>query len=448
MIPTDALIPSGWSTPGDGGLHLKSTFEVDRQGRATKITHPNGRVDYIVYLGATEVRIYPAWNSSTNLPTGPITVVRENRSAGYTETLTMSATPTVSSGRPTGQEAIGNIETLSREHFNAAWQMTHRDDYFSLSGLRYAAKSPLGTEGTHFYRTRFAYDKLGLMSKTISPAGTIARVVHDFLGRPVSGWIGTDDTPTSGSWSPSNQTGTNLVQTSGYEYDNGGIGNSLLTTQSEVLGSPYAHRETDYAYDWRGRPVAAKAGAEASESTSFNRPIWYVEYDNLGNAVATEMFDGDTLSITTDSNTDGVPDRPTASALRAKSTTDFDELNRPYQSNTFSVNPSSGTVSSNSLVSKAWYNSRGLVMKSSSPGGTVVKNEYNGVGWNTKSYVTDGGGDSGYSDADDVTSDNVLSQSEFTYDSNGNITLIVGRERFHDETGTREPARWACPAPA
>jgi RHS repeat-associated protein len=77
-----------------------------------------------------------------------------------------------------------------------------------------------------------------------------------------------------------------------------------------------------------------------------------------------------------------------------------------------------------------------MVMKSSSPGGAISKAEFDGAGRTTKSYITDGGGDSGYSDADDVTSDNVLSQNEVTYDSNGNAIFTVNRERFHDETGT------------
>jgi RHS repeat-associated protein len=148
------------------------------------------------------------------------------------------------------------------------------------------------------------------------------------------------------------------------------------------------------------------------------------------------MYDGDTLSITTDSNSDGVPDRPSSSALRAKSTNSFDELGRVYQSNVFSVDPSNGNVSTNSLVSKSWFNSRGLLMKSSSPGGVVSKSEFDGVGRTTKSYITDGGGDSAYGDADDVTSDNVLSQLEYTYDANSNVIFTVSRERFHDETDT------------
>ena len=80
-----------------------------------------------------------------------------------------------------------------------------------------------------------------------------------------------------------------------------------------------------------------------------NRPIRYAEYDNLGQVVATEMYDGDAVSITTDGNTDGVPDRPSSSALRAKTTAAFDELGRVYRAKTFSVDPSSGSVSSNAL---------------------------------------------------------------------------------------------------
>lgn len=51
-------------------------------------------------------------------------------------------------------------------------------------------------------------------------------------------------------------------------------------------------------------------------------------------------------------------------------------------------------------------------------------------------YSTDGGGDTGCADADDVTGDLVLSQSETTYDAGGRAILSVSRERMHDATGT------------
>jgi hypothetical protein len=34
-------LPSGWSTPTGGGLHLITTVEVDDLGRTTKMTDPN-----------------------------------------------------------------------------------------------------------------------------------------------------------------------------------------------------------------------------------------------------------------------------------------------------------------------------------------------------------------------------------------------------------------------
>ena len=35
-----------------------------------------------------------------------------------------------------------------------------------------------------------------------------------------------------------------------------------------------------------------------------------------------------------------------------------------------------------------------------------------------------------------MTGDAVLSQIEYTYDDDGNVTFVVNRDRFHDETGT------------
>src|SRR5262249_8607500 len=70
--------------------------------------------------------------------------------------------------------------------------------------------------------------------------------------------------------------------------------------------------------------------------------------------------------------------------------------------------------------------------------GLVTKTVTDTAGRTTKTYTTDGGGDSGWSDADDVTGDVVLVQTENTYDDLGNLLVVAQRERFHDETGTGE----------
>src|SRR4029077_16612938 len=69
---TFANLPSGWSTPSGGGLHRTTTYEVDALGRPTKQTDPNGNVTYIVYKDDVhEVRVYPGWDATNNVPTGP-----------------------------------------------------------------------------------------------------------------------------------------------------------------------------------------------------------------------------------------------------------------------------------------------------------------------------------------------------------------------------------------
>jgi RHS repeat-associated protein len=431
-------LPSGWATPAGGGLHLTTTYEVDALGRVTKQVHPNGRVDYFTYNDVTrEVRTYAGWDTSTNAPTLPTQVVRADWANGYVETLTMSAMPTVADGRPTGTEAISGLQTLSRVYTNASGQVTHADAYFNLAGLTYTTSTNLGTANTHFYRTEFGYDAAGRLDRTLSPTGTIYRTVWDGLGRAVSQWVGLDDTPSSGEWSPTNTTGTDLVKVSENEYDHGGTGDGNLTKATQFPGNGAAPRVTQTWYDWRNRPVAVKAGVEASESTSVNRPLSYVEYDNLGHAIVSEIYDGDGVSVV-DGDGNGVPDRPAASLLRAKSVTSYDDLGRVYRTAVYSVDPLTGAVSTHALTSNIWYDARGQVVKVASPGGLVEKYQYDGAGRVTKTYTTDGGGDTSYADAFTVTGDIVLSQIEYAYDANDNLLQTTVRQRFHDATGTGE----------
>ena len=130
-----------------------------------------------------------------------------------------------------------------------------------------------------------------------------------------------------------------------------------------------------------------------------------------------------------------MPERPSASLLPAKTTTQYDEWGRANRSDTFSVNPTTGAVSTNSLHSEVWFDERGLPIKSSSPGGLEEKVVYDGLGRATTIYTTDGGGGLTRGEGNNVLSDVVLSQSEIQYDDAGNVLLTTNRERFHDANG-------------
>ena len=128
-----------------------------------------------------------------------------------------------------------------------------------------------------------------------------------------------------------------MVETTAWQYDNGGVGDGNLTQTTDFVGGGTANRLTQYFYDWRDRLVATKSGVQYSEDDGVNRPIVYTTYDNLNEAVEVQQYTGDGVSITT---TDGVPDAPDASLLRAQKVYAYDNQGRVYQTQVYDVDPS------------------------------------------------------------------------------------------------------------
>ena len=452
-------LPAGWSTPSGGGLNLVTTITVDGLGRQTQTIDPNGNVnDYVYNDPAHEVREYIGWNATTGTTTEPIHVYREYRPAVgatsdqrtvYDETLNSSATPSVSgtagSYVPTGTETIdaSNLQTLARRLTNTAGQVIESDRYFSFAGITYSQTSPtLGTVSNdsstgNYSATAMQYDDRGRLRRVVDPTGTITRLLYDERGMITQIWIGTDDTPASGYWSPANTAGTNLVLVESRQYDNDqSNGDENLTQDIVYLGGSATPRVTTMYYDWRDRLVATKDATEASESTSDNTHfITYTDYDNLGRPIDHSTYDGDGVSVI-DANGDGVPDKPAASLLRAYRTTAYDGQDRVFKSTRYSVDPGSGTVSSTGLATAYWYDHRGNLIKTQTPGAAFTKTVYDGADRPVIQYVTDAGGDSTWSDAKSVTGDTVLEQTETSYDGDGNAILVNDRLRFNTATGT------------
>ncbi len=316
---------------------------------------------------------------------------------------------------------------------SAGGQVTRQDDYFNLSGVTYSTSLYIGTQNTNFYTTEFDYNPRGLLKKTKLPTGTLEWSVYDGLKRPISSWVGTNDTgatnsdPTGGGAS-----GNNMVKVAEYQYDNGDVGDGNLTKVTQIPGGSAANRVTENYFDWRDRRVASKSGVQASEATDVNRPITYLDYDNLGQVIKTRQYDGDGVTITF---TSGVPNAPSSSLLRAQSESAFDEQGRVYQAKVYSVNPSSGSVS-HALTTNNYFDHRGQLFATSAPGGLWTKQKFDGAGRPTITYTTDGATGTTWSNAGSVSNDTVLEQNEYTYDSNGNVIKTILRQRFNDASAT------------
>ncbi|MCY2999550.1 MAG: PEP-CTERM sorting domain-containing protein [Planctomycetota bacterium] len=433
-----SALPAGWVTPSEGGLHLKTTDVVDRLGRTIETADPNGNVTYTRYDDvAHSQRVYHGWNTSTNRPTGPTRVTRDDIGGSYIETLTMSAAPAIAVGKPTGTEAVSNIESLSRTYRNAASQITHRDDYFNLDGLTYSVDGNLGTEGVHFYRTRYQYNHQGLPEREQAPNGTIHWRIYDGQRRLVSQWIGTNDTTANGQkWSPTNNTGSsNMVQVSAYEYDSNGVGNGNLTKTTALVGIG-TDRVNQFAYDFRDRQVATKIGVETIESESTNRPVMYQVYDNMGRVTSRSQYDGDGVSIQTDANNDGTPDMPNALRRRRLSNTLYDNQSRVFRSEEILVDQSTGAAGSIKLQNEAWYDKRGNTIQTAVASGPATQMRTDGAGRQSVSYVLGNIPSGSWLAASSLSTAIVLSQQEMIYDANGNVIQTIGRERFHDADPT------------
>lgn len=427
-------LPTGWSTPAGGGLHLVSTMQVDSRGRDVQQVDPNGNVTYTVYDDANhEVRVYAGWNSSTGMPTGPTQVFIDDRDDGFTESFTMAATPHLTAGVPDGTEAISDIQTLERDYVNAAGQVSAVDRYFDLTGLTYTT-AVMGTLNVNFYQTQYGYDDRGRLDRTETPTGTIYRTVYDGLSRAISMWVGTNDTPASGEWESDNNTGTsNMIQVSANVYDNGGVGDSNLTETTQLPGLSQASRVTDYFYDWRNRLVATKSGMQTTEDSTTFRPITFTTYDNLDEAVLVQMFNGDGVTIST---VDGEPQAPSASLRWAQTAYSYDDQGRLFQQQTFSVTPGAGTVSPDALTTNYYFDHRGNQIAVSAPGGLWTKDVYDGAGRLVTEYMTDGSSGTTWADASTVADDIVLEQMETVYDGDSNAIETITRQRFDDATGT------------
>ncbi|MFT3787346.1 MAG: hypothetical protein QM770_14460 [Tepidisphaeraceae bacterium] len=260
-------LPSGWSNTS--GLHLKTQYQSDDLGRVKQTIDPIGNVSWIVYKDAAhEVRTYQGWNATSGTVVSTVGLAREDRTHGYSEVLTMlpsSIGHTGSSGSyvPDGSESISNVLSLTRDIVNDAGQVIRTNEYFSLSGTTYSqGTAEFGTSSNdsstgNYHSTSFRRGPLGNLEGTTTPGGTITRTEYNALGLPESVWVGTDETPTSGYWSPTNTAGTNLVKVADYAYDaNGNLIRSnaypgVVVNSGGTGQSAAPPRVSLYYYDWR-----------------------------------------------------------------------------------------------------------------------------------------------------------------------------------------------------
>ena len=290
----------------------------------------------------------------------------------------MTATPHLTGGVPDGTEAISGVQTLSRSYTNSAGQVVETDDYFNLSGVTYST-STLHRHGRH---QLLRHD---LRLRRRRPASRVqrrrapsrARSSTARAGGRAPGWGPTTRRPRAAGRRANNTSPSNMVELTADVYDGGGVGDGNLTQETEYPGGGAAARVTDNYYDWRDRLVASKDGVQSSEDSTTHRPITYYTLDNLGEVTADAALRRRRRDHHQQRRR---ADGARRQLLRAQTVDSYDDQGRVYQTQEYSVDPTSGAVSTYALTTNYYYDHRGELIEEADPGGLVTKTIYDGAG--------------------------------------------------------------------
>ena len=436
VTSSDGSAGSNKPTRGGGlatALEAVSFSELDSRGRTELSAEEDGTDGtvlarhYTVYLADKTLR-FPYWDTSTSKPRLPIDVTQYTAGGTVTEHYRVDPDRTAAAGGlPTGLSAGTN-----QSHY-LGWT---RYAYDAVTGDRTREwryhdipASGDGSKDTNYAETLYGRSAMGQPARHVAPGGTITRTVYDALGRASSSWAGTDDTPSSGDWSPANTGGTNLVKVAEYEYDGGnaGDGNRTQLTQP-VDGTAGNDRVTRFKYDWRDRQVAVVDAEEFGAKVTYSR----AELDNLGRVKKSERYydADDDESFPLDGTVDG------GDRLLSRSERLYDQRGRVYRTRTYAVDPDDGTAGS-ALVADTWYDAAGQVIKRTSPGSRQFsKIRHDGLGRTGATYAGLDADETAYADADDVTGDTLFAQTENTYDASGNVIQVTRYARVHTSNDT------------
>ena len=427
-------------TRGSGlptALQQVSRSEFDSQGRTTLMALEDGTTGTILSKSYTVFQVgltlaFPYWNDSTNQPLLPILATATNDAGVVTDDYAVDpARTTASGGVPTGLSSGTN-----QSHY-VRWTHTTYDAFTGkLAAVdRYHAipSSGYGTKDTNYAETAFGYDSLGRQCRTVAPGGTITRTVFDAIGRASSTWIGTDDVPASGNWSPTNISGANMIQIVSYQYDGGSAGgNSNRTKEIRYVTDDQESnaRVTELKYDARDRLVFVVDAEPYNGNALYSR----VELDHFGRVTKTERhYDANGNSSFPNDGTVDSGDR-----LLARGEMLYDNLGRVYRTKTYAVDPADGSVGA-CLVANTWYDSDGQVIKRQEAGAREFgKFVYDSLGRVTKAYLGYDTAESSYSDAGTVSGDTILEQSETAFDASGNGIQGTKYARKAGVSGTGE----------
>ncbi len=410
LITDSPAVPSGWSTPSGGGLHLITDFTVDERGRVTQELGPTHEIDlsgtatsvrrarWVVYKDDErqqwEGMGYQKVSDSSETLINPVSIRKFDNASRLTDEIKATRSSTSGKLLPTDTFAQTSWVRWTFFAYETSRQLLLQRLYTTIPS------SGIGVAGTNFNETRFGYDTMKRQVREKTPGGTITRQVYHPKGWVAEKWIGTNDSgATYANPAGAGTGGNNMKKVEALQYDGGAAGGNGNLTQVTQFASDSDTRVTTHGYDFRSRRTFTDGEIDFYEMFNHN---------NLDRLILTERRDTGSTG-----------------ALGWKTENKYDPRGGIYRTVRQGTNGASG----NSLTDNYWYDAAGNQIRRLPSGSQMFQSMvYDGLNRITARYFAFGPGD--------LANDTVMQQEELTYDAEGNVVLQITRERFHNATGT------------
>jgi len=410
--------PAGWTTPAGGGLNLITDYQFDDLGRRTQALGPWHTID----LGGTATNVrHATWtvyqDTTYQVWTGQGYATGAATSYAFTLVNPVGITINDPSGKTlemiqaTRSSSSGPLlPTDSFPHSSyVRWTTYQYTDCCLIASQRVYHTIPssgAGSPGTNYDGTDFGYDSMKRQNRTTTPGGTITFDVFDARDNAIATYVGTNDTgatetdPTGGG-----AAGNNMAVVAERQYDGGRSGGDNNLTRETQHVNATTTRLTSYLYDWLDRRTDTDGEVDFYQKDS---------YDNLDRVTQTDRY-----------NT-------TATGhLIARSDNQYDDRGRVYQTITYGVDPTIGTIG-NALTDNTWYDAANYPIKELPARSQLfIKRAYDGLGREAMQYVGYGI-DNTYADIQIIDNNTILVQTESVYDAADNIIQTAQRRRYHN----------------
>jgi RHS repeat-associated protein len=398
------------------GAHMKTRYAYDGQGRTVAVLNPDGTSEITSYaVIGSGVNPIADLTLSTTVPTArpndysgvPVSISVVWRD-GRTSVTAQGAATTNQDGNLLNDFTAGFLAGTQPLESGYIGQLNQRTDARSdVAGRILSSEQwtdPVNSAAPKL-TTTYTYDPvLGWADLTTVPSGMIERPIYDGLGRVVGQQVG--------------RSVAGLVTVREMVYDNGGVGNGLVTEQRARFGAGANEAlVTRIGYDAQDRPVRSLDPQQILAVTT---------YDWMGRMLASERYAG----------VADIAAPVVATALRSRTTQAVDARGRVWKSSAYAVDPVTGAVG-NAQVTRMWFDSMDRVVRTRQPGGALQKTGFDGLGrtiWEATT-VDDAevANHAGIAMAD-LTNDQVVEETRRVYDPHGRIVTTVAYARMPGAT--------------